>query len=48
MLLKILFAHSLGDYFLQTDYLAMNKEKKQLYIVYSCNTLYICNIINIW
>lgn len=27
MLLKILFAHSLGDYFLQTDYLAMNKEK---------------------
>lgn len=27
MLLKILFAHSLGDYFLQTDYLAMNKGK---------------------
>ena len=27
MLLKILFAHSLGDYFLQTDYLATNKEK---------------------
>ncbi|MBC6695236.1 DUF3307 domain-containing protein [Terrisporobacter mayombei] len=25
MLLKLLFAHSLGDYFLQTDYLAMNK-----------------------
>lgn len=25
MLLKILFAHSLGDYFLQTNYLAMNK-----------------------
>lgn len=27
MLLKLLFAHSLGDYFLQTDYLAMNKGK---------------------
>ena len=27
MLLKILFAHSLGDYFLQTDYLAINKGK---------------------
>ena len=27
MLLKILFAHSLGDYFLQSDYLAMNKGK---------------------
>lgn len=25
MLLKILFAHSLGDYFLQSEYLAMNK-----------------------
>ena len=27
MLLKILFAHALGDYFLQGDYLAMNKGK---------------------
>ena len=27
MLLKILFAHSLGDYFLQGEYLAMNKGK---------------------
>ena len=27
MLLKLLMAHSLGDYFLQTDYLAMNKGK---------------------
>ena len=27
MLLKILFAHSLGDYFLQSSYLAMNKGK---------------------
>lgn len=27
MLLKLLFAHCLGDYFLQTDYLAMNKGK---------------------
>ena len=27
MLLKILFAHSLGDYFLQSEYLAMNKGK---------------------
>ena len=27
MLLKILFAHSLGDYFLQNDYLAINKGK---------------------
>ena len=27
MLLKILFAHCLGDYFLQGDYLAMNKGK---------------------
>lgn len=27
MLLKILFAHCLGDYFLQTDYLASNKGK---------------------
>ncbi|MGL5715204.1 MAG: DUF3307 domain-containing protein [Paraclostridium sp.] len=27
MFLKILFAHSLDDYFLQTDYLAMNKGK---------------------
>ena len=27
MLLKLLIAHSLGDYFLQTNYLAMNKGK---------------------
>ena len=27
MLLKILFAHALGDYFLQGEYLAMNKGK---------------------
>ena len=27
MLLKLLIAHSLGDYFLQTDYLAINKGK---------------------
>ena len=27
MLLKILFAHALGDYFLQSNYLAMNKGK---------------------
>lgn len=27
MLLKLLMAHSLGDYFLQTNYLAMNKGK---------------------
>ena len=27
MLLKILFAHSLGDYFLQSEYLAINKGK---------------------
>ena len=27
MLLKLLMAHSLGDYFLQTNYLAMNKAK---------------------
>lgn len=27
MLLKLLIAHSLGDYFLQTDYLATNKGK---------------------
>ena len=27
MLLKLLFAHGLGDYFLQTNYLAINKGK---------------------
>lgn len=27
MLLKLLIAHSLGDYFLQTNYLATNKRK---------------------
>ena len=27
MLLKLLMAHSLGDYFLQTNYLSMNKGK---------------------
>ena len=39
MLLKILFAHSLGDYFLQTDYLAMNKGKDN-YILCIHSVLY--------
>lgn len=39
MLLKILFAHSLGDYFLQTDYLAMNKGKDK-YILCIHSILY--------
>lgn len=34
MLLKLLFAHGLGDYFLQTDYLAINKGKTIIYYVF--------------
>lgn len=33
MLLKILFAHSLGDYFLQTNYLASNKGKDNYLLI---------------
>lgn len=39
MTLKILFAHMLGDYFLQTDYIAKNKGK-DLYILLVHSVLY--------
>lgn len=39
MILQILFAHCLGDYFLQTDYLAMNKGKDN-YILLIHSVLY--------
>ena len=39
ILLKILFAHCLGDYFLQTDYLALNKSKNN-YILFIHAVLY--------
>ena len=39
MLLKLLFAHMLGDYFFQTDYIANNKGKDN-YILFVHSILY--------
>ena len=44
MLLKLLLAHSLGDYFLQTNYLAMNKGKDN-YILCIHSILYTFAIV---
>lgn len=36
ILIVILYAHMLGDYFLQTDYLAMNKGKDNYILLAHC------------
>ena len=47
ILLKLLFAHALGDYFLQTDYLACNKGRDN-YLLIMHSILYTLGIFFIF